>query len=281
MSERRLRFLVVGAGRGGTSLLMGLLDAHPGLGVGLERHTVECLMGHGLEVPAAGIKERLVYERSVRFRAACDADAERNPSLYWGNKVTTEQIYGLEDHNFCNPGEIDVVKTLFSEHLDDVFVIFILRDGRTCVRSKLQRTNQDLAHACARWRYSVRVMDYISRHHPQSIIIRYEDLVHDARSVLRRICEALDVEFEEQMLAGVSNEKLPEEYRNDQISRSGLSFKGVPALAFPLLMDELKRLGYISGFRYWLGRVTYSRWSIPLCLLLSLLGLVGLQIAFA
>ncbi|GIT25501.1 MAG: hypothetical protein CM1200mP41_15450 [Gammaproteobacteria bacterium] len=42
-----------------------------------------------------------------------------------------------------------MLQILFEENLSDVIVIFILRDGRTCVRSKLARTTQQLAHACA------------------------------------------------------------------------------------------------------------------------------------
>ena len=92
MADSRLRFLIVGAGRGGTSLLMGLLDAHSRLEVGLERHTVECLMGHGLGVPAADIRKDLAQVRSAQFRAACDNDAAQHPTVVWGNKITTEQI---------------------------------------------------------------------------------------------------------------------------------------------------------------------------------------------
>ena len=117
--------------RGGTSLLMGLLDAHSRLEVGLERHTVECLMGHGLGVPAADIRKGLAQVRSAQFRAACDNDAAQHPTVAWGNKITTEQIYGLEDQNFANPGQVNVLQILFEENLSDVIVIFILRDGRT------------------------------------------------------------------------------------------------------------------------------------------------------
>lgn len=277
MTDSRLRFLIVGAGRGGTSLLMGLLDAHSRLEVGLERHTVECLMGHGLGVPTADIRKDLAQVRSAQFRAACDNDAAQHPAVAWGNKITTEQIYGLEDQNFANPGQVDVLKILFEGYLSDVIVIFILRDGRTCVRSKLARTTQQLAHACARWRYSVQVMDYLERYHANTVTVRYEELVKNPQTVLRNLCDVLDVEFEPNMLAGVANEKLPDEYRSDRISKASLSFAGAPVLAFPLLMDELRRLGYISPARFWMGRLTYSRWSPLLFLVVGAIAVMSVQ----
>ena len=93
----------------------------------------------------------------------------------------------------------------------------------------------------------------------------------------RLYCDVLDVEFEPEMLAGVANEKLPGEYRSDHISKASLSFVGAPVLAFPLLMDELRRLGYVSPARFWIGRFTYSRWSPLLFLVVGAMAVMSVQ----
>ena len=90
-------FLVIGAGRGGTSLLAGLLDQHPRLEVGFEKFSVKYLMGRSLRLRAFGRRQRLLADRTGAFRRACLAESQRFPGLLWGNKITTEQLYGLEN----------------------------------------------------------------------------------------------------------------------------------------------------------------------------------------
>ena len=120
-------------------------------------------------------------------------------------------------------------------------------------------------------------MDYLERHHPHTVTVRYEELVNNPQTVLRNLCDVLDVEFEPDMLAGVANEKLPGEYRSDRISKASLSFVGSPVLAFPLLMDELRRLGYISPARFWIARFPYSRWSPELFLAVGAIAVMSVQ----
>ena len=120
-------------------------------------------------------------------------------------------------------------------------------------------------------------MDYLERHHPHTVTVRYEELVRNPQTVLRNLCDVLNVEFEPDMLAGVANEKLPGEYRSDHISKASLSFVGAPVLAFPLLMDELLSLLYISRASFWMGRLTYSRWSPLLFLAVGAIAVMSVQ----
>lgn len=256
----RMKFLIVGAGRGGTSLLMGLLDGHSGLETGYELHAIDCLMGFGLPEAANEHRENMMDYRIRQFKQRCEQEAARYPDKLWGNKITTEQIYGLHDHNVVNGSNTDEIATFFLGHLAECKVIFILRDGRSCVRSKLARTSQSLPHAISRWKYSVQMCQQLERRHASLYVTRYEDILRDPQSTLTEICRFLGVEYQPEMLKGVANEKMLSEYQGSKIDKSKLSLKGVPPLSVPLLLDDLRALGYISDLQYWLQRIRYNRW---------------------
>ena len=253
-------FLIVGAGRGGTSLLMGLLDGHSELEIGYELHAIGCLMGFDLPDAAREHRAAMMEYRIDEFRRRCDEEAARHPDKLWGNKITSEQIYGLHDHNVVNGSREDETQAFFQGHFADIPVIFILRDGRSCVRSKLARTTQDLAHAISRWKYSVRMCQQLKRQHAQLHVLKYEDLLLDPEGTLRGVCRFLGVEYQAGMLQGVANEKMLSEYRSSKIDKSKLSLRGVPPLSIPLLLDDLRALDYISDLQYWLQRIRYNRW---------------------
>ena len=240
-------FLVIGAGRGGTSLLAGLLDQHPRLEVGFEKFSVKYLMGRSLRLRAFGRRQRLLADRTGAFRRACLAESQKFPGLLWGNKITTEQLYGLEDHNRLNPGEaVDVVDYFFREGVSGVRVVFILRDGRSCVRSKVERTGQSVESACERWKFSVRVYRYLRERHDDHVAIRFEDLLQDPRKALQGVCDFLGVAFDERMLAGTQSRKMIPGYRRSGFDQSRLGLEGVPENCHALIESELRYCGYIE-----------------------------------
>jgi len=240
-------FLIIGAGRGGTSLLAGLLDGHSRLEVGFEKSSVRWLMGRALWLRLFGSNERLLQQRAGGFVRACRWRAAAHPGKLWGNKITTEQLGGLEDHNRLNPGAtVDVLDYFFREALAGVRVITLLRDGRTCVRSKVRRTGQPVEDACRWWKYSFHVHEYLRLQHPACIAVRFEDLVREPREVLGRLCSFLGVAFEEGMLAGTSSGKMRPEYRRPGLDRSVLALEDVSDRVVALLEPELRAAGYIA-----------------------------------
>lgn len=234
-------FLIVGAGRGGTSLLAGLLDAHSRLEVGFEHRSVATLMGR--EVPARG--PEMFDERVGAFLRAGAEESRRFPGKTWGNKITTEQILGLEDHNLANPtAPIDVLDAFFNDALAGVPVVFLLRDGRTCVRSKVARTGQSVAQACERWKYSVEVWRFFRDRHLHNVRLRFEDLLADPRSSLDLACELLQVPWEDRMLHGTRSGKMRPEYRREGIDVAPAQLEDIPVECEELLATELVECGY-------------------------------------
>jgi hypothetical protein len=140
MSRRRdIGFLVVGAGGGGTSLIAALLDSHPSLDVALETHTATLLDA-----------ESSPQERLRRFKADCRRSATCSDAPIWGYKLTTEQIHALGENTGVEP------LGLFFGAFEEVPVVFILRDGRSCVESKVRRAGRSYrrrhAAGSSRWR---------------------------------------------------------------------------------------------------------------------------------
>ncbi len=242
MPDDNFGFLVIGAGRGGTSVLAASLDAHDALEVGFEQFSEGYLMGKALATAARGMFD----QRALAFVRACRDEAARFPAVSWGNKITTEQVFGLEDHNVANPdAPVAVLDRFFNHHLRGVKIVFVLRDGRTCVRSKVARTGQSLELACERWKYSVKVYRFLESRHDNRICVRFEDLLRDPERTLTAICTFLGVAYQPAMLAGTRSEKMRPDYRQPQLDTSKLALFDVPPGCLERIGDDLRLCGYL------------------------------------
>lgn len=236
-------FLICGAGRGGTSLLTGLLDYHPELEIGMEEGSAACLVGRKVST-----RGRSLFHRRVQaFLKVCDKRAAVAGNKFYGNKITTEQLLALNDHNLMNPGQpIDVLDLFLNHYLAGIKVIFIVRDGRTCVRSKIQRTGKSVEQACQLWSDSVAVCRFLETRHHNNIRLRYEDLITAPEENLENICAFLGIEFQSGMLNGTANTKLRKEYQHGGLDTSKLELKDIPSGCMERIHDELRYCGYVQ-----------------------------------
>lgn len=240
-ADSRFRFLIVGAGRSGTSLLTALLDQHSQLEVGFEVGSIDCLRGRAL----TDQPERLFQQRSGAFVDRCLAAAASSPAALWGNKITTEQLAGLNKHNLYHVPPLDILNAFFNEVLADLPVIYLLRDGRACVQSKLARTAQGLEQACDSWRYAVHVYELLQR--PSTLFLRFEDLVQAPERELARVLEFLGVEFEPGIVAGegTMHPGMPAAYRRPGIDPGRATDLNTTHPCVSLIETELRRCGYL------------------------------------
>lgn len=236
------KFLIIGAGRGGTSLLASLIDYHSKVEVAFEKHAIDYLMGNAF--PYQG--PDMLNERVLAFLSACEKEASNYSGIEWGYKITTEQLFGLEDHNRLNvEAPVDVLETFFHHYMKDTKIIFILRDGRTCVNSKVNRTGQPMEIACKRWQYSVRCYQFLMQHHKNALCVRFEDLVFSPQAVLIKICEFLGICYEPEMLNGVANNKMLPEYINEKVDTSKTKSIELPEEYLIRIKKELDECGYV------------------------------------
>jgi len=237
------KFLIIGAGRGGTSLLAGLLDSHSRLEVGFELFSVACLMGKQIQTID---ESQIIQNRTHIFYESCVQESNKYPNKFWGNKITTEQLFGLEDHNIINSDKkIDIIEHFFNQTLAGIKIIFILRDGRTCIRSKMQRTGQSFELASQRWKFSVRIYQFLKENHQDNICIKFEDLLINPTKILTDICNFLQIPFEESMLKGTNNPKILPEYRQTQFDKSKMNVIDLQEDAYKSILNELKYCNYL------------------------------------
>lgn len=217
--------LVVGAGRGGTSLLAALLDAHPSLEVELEAHTF-VLLNQG--VPS--------LERVRRYREACEQQAEGSTARIWGNKVTTEQIFAL-----CPDEGTESLEQFFGE-FEGVPVVLIMRDGRRCVESKVRHMGMAYEDAAERWRFLVEAFRFLRER--GAFTITFEQLVAEPEPTLTAVCDFLQLPFSERMLEGTDSEKLAPVYRRDRVEPERAAVPALPPEIYDSIAGDLQYCGY-------------------------------------
>jgi hypothetical protein len=234
--------LIIGAGRGGTSLLAACLGGHPYIVMRSEYHSAQILRGDDEPI---GSVARLLDDRLAHFTAVCNENRAQDPDAIWGNKITTEHIGWLEEHNSLNRSRVDVVAR-FAASLAEYRKIFIIRDGRSCVDSKVRRAGIPMIRAALRWCYCVRVLDRLSDLGDLCAVVRYEDLVRWPAEQLTQLCEALEINFHPAMLEQTNSETLlPSEYRHGRfLHEKAAQVPVLPDAVLKVIAPDLKRLGY-------------------------------------
>jgi len=201
--------LVVGAGRGGTSLTAALLDGHPEIEVAFELGS-DLLVARDTSHPAR--------QRAQSLRALCEGEATDSSARIWGNKLTTEQVAALVpiDGSSSVPLAPEIAATI-AEFFVDVFrdwkVVFVLRSGPACIMSKVRRAGLAPTVAARRWILSVGCCQLLADSHPNLHVLHFEDLVTRPEVTLAAVCNFLDVEFDPIMLTATTSDKLLPEYR--------------------------------------------------------------------
>lgn len=254
---RRSRFdlLVLGAGRGGTSLVGSLLDSHPQLTVALEHAAEECLVrpGHREKTgPGKGFSR----EKRLRcFRQECRRAARKAGTAHWGNKLTTEQLdvlYPASWEELWSPGSpllspapyTDFHQELGQRLLKPLRVIYLSRDGRSCIHSKMQRSPASYVQALYRWKAALPWWHWLRDNHPQWHWLRYEDLLRQPETELRRLCQFLELPYAPAMLGGASSNRIHEDYRQTGLDSSKAAVPPEAQAYAADIREELDVWGY-------------------------------------
>ena len=211
---------VVGATRSGTTLLRLMLDAHPEMAIPSETHFIpDLIKAYRLE---SATPERMCEvvtahrrwgdfhldpeELLERFRAIDPINpgdaaraffqlyAEREGKTRWGDKT---------------PGYVREMHRIESV-LPEARFVHLVRDGRDVALSVLGMNwgPSTVPEAAFRWKKRIlRAREQAPRigHYVE---IRYEDLVRDTEDTLRRICEFIELPYDEAMLR--YHERAPE-----------------------------------------------------------------------
>jgi Sulfotransferase family len=203
---------VVGAARSGTTMLRLMLDAHSELAIPPETQFVPELIDAAKD-PSAGptqLAEMLVthrrfadfgldggevrrafaeiepFEVSEAIRAFFSLYAAKERKPRWGDKTPGYALCMRKIHR----------------NIPEARFIHLIRDGRDVRLSQLGRGSDHPSpeqHA-RRWRRRVQKARDQGEYLPHYIEVRYEDLVADPESQLRRLCEFCSLDWDSDML---------------------------------------------------------------------------------
>lgn len=216
---------IIGTGRCGTTILAQMLNAHSAICV---PHELQILFEYShngerlYEVFASGKNERfnasdyinLIEERcpkkfDIYFDYRSFFKRQRYPirdlkflvnSLFVEIAREKGKLYLVEQTPWYGQ-RLDILDALFPQ----AKYIHIVRDGRDVAASYVETPwwYDDLASNLDRWAHeSMNIAEsakYLSSEE-QMLLIRYEDLVLNSEKYLRRICDHLGIEFEQNML---------------------------------------------------------------------------------
>lgn len=196
-------FMLLGAGRSGTSLLAAQINHHSQVTCGLEAGAVP-LLG---QAPPSWWRRNTPLNRIKAFHKQCVAQALKVPTPLYGNKFTTEQLL------LPYPDAPELAALAFAKVFSHVPLVFLLRDGRTCIPSKMARGGKSLNEAITFWEYAAVLHHHLVAVHPNILVLKYEALLQHPEKELLRVCEFLGVPFELQMLDATNSTLLPEMYR--------------------------------------------------------------------
>jgi Sulfotransferase family len=206
---------IVGVGRSGTTLLRLMLDAHPDLAIPPETHFLPELIerfeadedptpDEVVEIVASGrhwgdfdldadallarLRTREPLAAGAAIRAFFELYAERGGKPRWGDKTP---IY------VKHMREIEGV-------IGEARFIHLIRDGRDVALSRAGRALRNAApmpKVARRWKRRILEAREQGEGLNGYLEVRYEDLVLDTEPVLRRVCEFIELPWDERILA--------------------------------------------------------------------------------
>jgi hypothetical protein len=205
---------VVGMNRSGTTLLRMMLDSHPELTIPPETHFVPdvikaCNRGDGTpESVLAAMKSSREWgdfdfsdeemlgrlrdggrklEAGVALRIFYEAYAERQGKPRWGEKT---------------PRYVGKMRQIQAA-LPEARFVHVVRDGRDVALSVLDRTVRELtaADVAKRWKRKVQKARDAAPQLDHYVEVRYEDLILDTEPTLRGICEFIELDWDDALLA--------------------------------------------------------------------------------
>ena len=207
---------VVGVGRSGTTLLRLMLDAHPQMAVPPETHFLPDV----IRACDRGASPERVVEllRSSRrwgdMGIADDEIAARFQALdRWDATRAARAIYCAyaEQHRKTRWGDKTPKYSLVMDQIEDALpearFIHLIRDARAVALSRVRMVEgrgekpPNPAGVAGRWAKRIRQAREMGATLGGYLEVRYEDLVTDTETTLRRVCEFAELEFDPVMLA--------------------------------------------------------------------------------
>lgn len=200
---------IVGVARSGTTLLRLMLDAHPRLAIPPETHFIPKVVkavDEGRDPlaeitahrrwPDFGLDAIELRRRFERHRPLTASDALREFFGLYASQHGKER-WGDKSTNYIRR------MPMISRVLPEARFVHLIRDGRDVALSQVavHFGPSTVEEAAEKWRSEIAKARKRGPKLPHYIELRYEDVIADPEPVLRRICEATDLDWDEAMLS--------------------------------------------------------------------------------
>jgi hypothetical protein len=175
----------MGTQRAGTTLLTRIMSAHPKIFIQNELDLPE-IFGHKRSKDALvdAMEKRIYIEEGIKLE---DVMAESDDML-WGIKDPQLTEY------------IDELRPF----IPDTKFIVIVRDGRGVTNSYIENKwglGTNVYSGAQRWKREVEQQQAFMQEAPDRFLyVRYEDLVDDLETEIKRVCTHLEIDFHEDLL---------------------------------------------------------------------------------
>ena len=165
--NKQTPIIIGGCGRSGTTLLLSVLGSHPG-------------------VLAFPDELYAFYPKPFRLRKLLDAIRDYGKGRNW--------------QRWCEktPKNVCVFGDIYNTFDGQAKLIHMVRDGRDVVTSHHPNDGSRYYVSPERWVADVSRGLSFAEH---SLLVRYEDMVHEPESVIRNVCEFIGEDFDMRMLS--------------------------------------------------------------------------------
>jgi hypothetical protein len=209
---------VVGVGRSGTTLLRMMLDAHPQLAIPPETHFINPLIQSSgkLRFTPKSAAKAIVHDERRRWKDFGLTEEDllgRFEAIERFN--TTDAIRGFYELYASKHGKPrwgdktpDYIRKMkkIQKTLPEARFIHVIRDGRDAGLSQNARIAKrgkepvPPREMARRWRKRIIKSQEDAAEVEHYLEVRYEDMVADTETVLRRVCEHVELDFDPVML---------------------------------------------------------------------------------
>jgi len=220
--DKAAPFFIVGFQRSGTTMLRLMLNAHPEIAIPHDSaelwHDYRDKAGDYRDLNdrancARMIDDLLAEPRIKAWQAELPREqllAEPLPGSFSGVMARFHTVFAERhgktrwgDKNTGTLVELDKLNALFP----DCKIIHLVRDGRDCALSHLSKEYiygyENILRVAVEWRDQVTLCHKMGGMLParRFLELRYEDLVQDTETHLRKLCDFLGVDYSANMLA--------------------------------------------------------------------------------
>jgi protein-tyrosine sulfotransferase len=257
-------FFIVGSGRSGTTLLRSILQEHPALNIPPETmgrlpNMIKKYFRYGgadwEDLVTICLAEFQSFDTFSFWQTDLEPVQQQLRQLPKNERSLDRIIHdiyrahgGSHKPGATRWGDKSPFNTLRLSWLDRVFpdaqYIEIIRDGRDVARSYRQADLMpDLASGAQRWEQSIRAVTRFKRKAGNRVhSLRYENLVADPESEIRKVCNFLNLDYRSSMITARDSELGDTSLEHMQNVTQPISEASIGKWKETLTAEELKRL---------------------------------------